>query len=251
MWNTAIKSITKLFPHAPKKGIKHAKSRYQLLKSKYKIVRELREQSGFGWDEASQMVTASPDVWSHYLKSHPKAKPFHAKPFPLYDAIATLVDGVIATGETGFHPSTGQVGTGPKSDVDSPSEDEPEDDDETPAPAKRKRESSPTPSPSKASTSKGTSKKRQSTSNAVAESVANAMKTLASSFEATSNSHLSTPERKAKAFAMAQAEEGLSDEELTRVGTLFRKNIEVSDMFIALKKGTYRSKWLAGVLDEE
>lgn len=36
-------------------------------KEEYKIVKVLREQSGFGWDEATQLVTAPEDVWEAYL----------------------------------------------------------------------------------------------------------------------------------------------------------------------------------------
>ena len=46
------------------------------LKSDYKEVHELREMSGFGWDDATQRVTAENDVWEalkevclHYFES--------------------------------------------------------------------------------------------------------------------------------------------------------------------------------------
>ena len=38
------------------------------LKDDYKIVKELRKQSGFGWDNAKQLVTAPPQVWDSYLE---------------------------------------------------------------------------------------------------------------------------------------------------------------------------------------
>ena len=37
------------------------------LRKKYEIVKRLKDQSGFGWDEARQTVTASNEVWDAYL----------------------------------------------------------------------------------------------------------------------------------------------------------------------------------------
>jgi hypothetical protein len=95
------------------------------LKSEFIEVKKLREQSGFGWDDARKMVTATADVWEKYLavglcymcisehflmpaycvtKAHPKAKPWRKKAFPLYDDMLELVEGIVATGETAFRP---------------------------------------------------------------------------------------------------------------------------------------------------
>jgi hypothetical protein len=73
------------------------------LKSQYKIVNTLQQQSGFGWDEEKKMVTADKDVWNWYLESHPEAKPFRDKPFPLYDELNKLCHSVIATGNAAFN----------------------------------------------------------------------------------------------------------------------------------------------------
>jgi hypothetical protein len=65
------------------------------------------------------MPTASDDVWEAYIsvsalfipafelltslcQSHPEAKPFRKKSFPLYDDLATLIDDVVATGSNAF-----------------------------------------------------------------------------------------------------------------------------------------------------
>lgn len=67
-------------------------------------MKKLRGQSGFGWDDERQMVTAPSDVWDEYLKTHPKAKPWRKKTYPLFEDMAELVDGVIATGKAAFNP---------------------------------------------------------------------------------------------------------------------------------------------------
>jgi hypothetical protein len=38
-----------------------------------------------------------------FFQAHPKAKPWRTKSFPLYDDIAPLVEGRVATGEGVFH----------------------------------------------------------------------------------------------------------------------------------------------------
>jgi hypothetical protein len=39
---------------------------------KYKDWKFLQDQSGFGWDDATQMVTAPPKVWDDLIKSNKK-----------------------------------------------------------------------------------------------------------------------------------------------------------------------------------
>jgi len=38
------------------------------LKKRYAIFKQLKENSGFGWDEQRQMVTAPDSVWDRYLE---------------------------------------------------------------------------------------------------------------------------------------------------------------------------------------
>ncbi|KAI9452920.1 Myb/SANT-like DNA-binding domain-containing protein [Lactarius psammicola] len=85
------------------------KSRWQRLKQEFDIVKKLRGLSGFGWDDAQQMVTASDEVWEDYLKvkEHHQHQKFQQKKFPLYDEIADLIDGTRATGANAFR--AGQV----------------------------------------------------------------------------------------------------------------------------------------------
>lgn len=51
------------------------------------------------------------------FQAHPKAKKWRTSRFPLYDEIAVLVDGIVATGEGAFHAGsdslafTGNFGT--------------------------------------------------------------------------------------------------------------------------------------------
>ena len=38
------------------------------MKDKYKIVRAIRENSGFGWDDTRKVATAPDDVWDRYIQ---------------------------------------------------------------------------------------------------------------------------------------------------------------------------------------
>lgn len=74
------------------------KTMWNTLRPKFTLVKQLRAQSGFGWDPVKQVVEADDSVWEAYLVSHPKAKEFRNKSFPLYDKLAQLCDGKVATG---------------------------------------------------------------------------------------------------------------------------------------------------------
>ncbi|KAG9408792.1 hypothetical protein AC1031_020636 [Aphanomyces cochlioides] len=47
--------------------------RLSFLKAEYTRVRQLRNNSGFGWDEAKQLPTVPDEVWMAFLAAHPKS----------------------------------------------------------------------------------------------------------------------------------------------------------------------------------
>ncbi|KAH9168569.1 Myb/SANT-like domain-containing protein, partial [Lactarius sanguifluus] len=49
------------------KTIQSTKNRWQRIKQEFETVKELRGLSGFGWDDAKKMVTATDEVWEAYL----------------------------------------------------------------------------------------------------------------------------------------------------------------------------------------
>lgn len=46
----------------------HVKNRLKTWKKQYDILKELKNQSGFEWDEKRKMVIANDSVWSEYIK---------------------------------------------------------------------------------------------------------------------------------------------------------------------------------------
>jgi len=103
---TAVEAALKskgIIKGAPKTASK-SQDRYTNLKKQFVEVHALRNASGFGWDDGTKKVQASDSVWEAYLKSHPKAARWRVAPFPLYDEMHYLVNGIVATGADVFHP---------------------------------------------------------------------------------------------------------------------------------------------------
>ncbi|KDQ06774.1 hypothetical protein BOTBODRAFT_234348, partial [Botryobasidium botryosum FD-172 SS1] len=96
VWTTVAAVLRENFPDGATKGVKQIRSRWQRIKAQFHIVQTLRRQSGFGWSEGIQMVTAPSHVWDSYLTAHPKAKPFRKRPFPLYERLSMIIDGTVA-----------------------------------------------------------------------------------------------------------------------------------------------------------
>ncbi|KAJ7346273.1 hypothetical protein DFH08DRAFT_961714 [Mycena albidolilacea] len=90
------------------------------------LVKMLRGKSGWDWNEELKQIVVSDDVWDAYLlvrnpfilfnctksqstQINPKIRPWRNKGFPLYQEMADLVDGGVATGERVFLPGQGPV----------------------------------------------------------------------------------------------------------------------------------------------
>ncbi|KAL5709951.1 hypothetical protein ACHQM5_020572 [Ranunculus cassubicifolius] len=58
----------------------------------------LKDQSGFGWDEDRKMIVVLDDVWEGYVKSHPDAKSYRYKALTNYDDLAIIIGNANAKG---------------------------------------------------------------------------------------------------------------------------------------------------------
>ncbi|PIA27368.1 hypothetical protein AQUCO_07800002v1 [Aquilegia coerulea] len=65
----------------------------------YNIVTDLRQQSGFGWDDNRKMIDVENNIWENYLKSHPEAKGYRYKALTNYDDLAIIVGNAHAKGD--------------------------------------------------------------------------------------------------------------------------------------------------------
>ncbi|KAJ7196180.1 hypothetical protein B0H12DRAFT_1272134, partial [Mycena haematopus] len=73
-------------------------TRWTTLKSQYQQVKKLREKSGWGWNDQDKHIVVDDATWEAYVKVDGKAQGWRFKGFPLYDEMAQLVDGAVATG---------------------------------------------------------------------------------------------------------------------------------------------------------
>ncbi|XP_039140395.1 uncharacterized protein LOC120277602 [Dioscorea cayenensis subsp. rotundata] len=86
-------------PNCKIMGYPHIKSRMRTLKSQFRELKEMRSQSGFGWDDANKCVTCEDDVWYSWLKSHKEAAGLRNKHFPYFDELAIIFGKDQATGD--------------------------------------------------------------------------------------------------------------------------------------------------------
>ncbi len=68
------------------------------LKGKYQVFKDLKDNSGFGWDSVLLIPTAPPDVWDTYLAAHPKAKPYKTQTLPHFDDLFEIFEEKLASG---------------------------------------------------------------------------------------------------------------------------------------------------------
>ncbi|KAF8575525.1 hypothetical protein K439DRAFT_1623527 [Ramaria rubella] len=231
------------------------------LKGEYHLVKALHEQSGFGWDDMKQMVTTPPDVWDKYLEVW--------KAFPLYLPIEKIVEMVIATGSSevclassdtgegrsvGSEHSEGEEGdAGDEKDgsqggidgVKSDSEGEAETVATPPSTSQKHKVSDRLLS----SVAPPRKSHHHQTGTDAMYLVSNALEDIASVFAlpdaSTAPTFVSTPQQKTKALQTAETEEeGLSDNEIVDVATLFSASVEKADTYLAFTNKRACRLWL-------
>ena len=106
-WEAVRKILNEKFE--VKFTVKQMKECFNNMKKDYQIVKELRDLSGFGWDDEQEMVTASKEVWDTYVAQHKEAKKFRGKPWPFFDIMHEILDGRIPNGSEKFYPTLRKV----------------------------------------------------------------------------------------------------------------------------------------------
>ncbi|KAJ7449289.1 hypothetical protein FB451DRAFT_1147286 [Mycena latifolia] len=90
----------------------------QQMRAQYQLIKALREKSGWGWDDDGKHIVVEDSVWDAYLAINPKIRSWRFKGFPLFDEMAQLIDGAVATGVSAFQP--GQPAAEPAANAPSP-----------------------------------------------------------------------------------------------------------------------------------
>ncbi|KAL0361755.1 UNVERIFIED_CONTAM: hypothetical protein Sradi_3860000 [Sesamum radiatum] len=107
--------MVKLFPSSDIKADPHIQSKIHVWKKTYGSIVSMLTRSGFGWNDATNMVVVDDDVWENYVKVDPFVKNMRLKSFPFYPAWCEVFGKDRATGE--FAEDIGDV-TQPSPDAD-------------------------------------------------------------------------------------------------------------------------------------
>ncbi|KAF5352325.1 hypothetical protein D9757_014292 [Collybiopsis confluens] len=271
------------------KTAESVKSRYTNLKKDFKEVKEIREKSGFGWDEARCVATATAEVWEALVAKKPSLKRWRKKAFPLYDMIESLLENQVASGDTAFFPGTQPANEDSDGDSDGSKDDGDNGDNGstndtaaeaqpaamTPAPrplliSRRSPSSSTTSSdPVTPSTSVGRRRPaspssdvfgrpakrvhgRKPTQSDAGFAMADALRDLAQSTMAGGSTDISTlsPDRKRRAIERLEADNELSDSEMTSAFKLIHRETSVADTYLAIGSVARHTLFIQAELQE-
>ena len=251
------------------------------MKIDYKIVHKLREQSGFGWDLKTSMVTAPDNVWDAYIRSHPRAKRFRKTPFPQYDKCHELCRDIIATGAASFNgaepaPSSPSPGrpinwrdSSSEHEEDGDRDDDDEEDDEEapyysitddevvqPSSKKQRTAATPTPKPSlrdavaakselthkRSSSAAAANSRKKHTHGAAFHSISESMDGLLGLANGEAVSARADP--LSEAVSCIEEDTNLTDEEKLDAIDMLVSNDSLARAFIAIGDLQMRSNWI-------
>uniref|UniRef100_A0A2N9H6W8 Uncharacterized protein n=2 Tax=Fagus sylvatica TaxID=28930 RepID=A0A2N9H6W8_FAGSY len=71
---------------------KHVENRFRTLKGNWNTITELRQKSGFGWDDDLKMITCDRNVYDEAVAARPSHEKFLNKKIEMYDELALVVD---------------------------------------------------------------------------------------------------------------------------------------------------------------
>ncbi|XP_066371924.1 uncharacterized protein [Miscanthus floridulus] len=100
-WNKIVKLFHEKFPYVNFTKVQ-IQDKDRELKREYKVLKEARKQSGAHWNEKLCRIEGDEAVWNNIITSHPKAKRFRNKSFPLFESLGELYDGQTAEGTLNF-----------------------------------------------------------------------------------------------------------------------------------------------------
>ncbi|KAI9441114.1 Myb/SANT-like DNA-binding domain-containing protein [Lactarius psammicola] len=238
------------------------KSRWQHLKQEFDIVKKLRGLSGFGWDDAQQMVTASDEVWEDYLKvkEHHQHQKFQQKKFPLYNEInlptptqsfdELAIDPLLWSSSDNVEKATDVTDRVPRKPTRKPGASFYDSDDAsseveefTPLPSKRKRSES--ESKSASNTMDEPPKVRRISASQGMQSMADLMLEVAKAMNPLplpANTNTPSDDRRGDAIAYIEKkfQDELSDIDFAEAFELFVANQEFAKAFMGLKSDNLR-----------
>uniref|UniRef100_A0A2N9HM00 DDE Tnp4 domain-containing protein n=1 Tax=Fagus sylvatica TaxID=28930 RepID=A0A2N9HM00_FAGSY len=89
----------------------HVSNRLRTIRTTWKTIQTVRNNSGFGWDDNLKMITCDPKTQDEYLMANPTHVQYLNKKIEFYDKMAIVVGKDVATGSTEAVRSQGPVDT--------------------------------------------------------------------------------------------------------------------------------------------
>ncbi|KDQ13608.1 hypothetical protein BOTBODRAFT_175327 [Botryobasidium botryosum FD-172 SS1] len=249
VWTTVVSALHENFRVDTPKQAKHCKSWWQRLRSQFRIVQTLCEQSGFGWSDALQMVTAPAHVWDAYISSHPKAQPFRTKAFPMFDKLSTIIDGTVATGSAAVYTNLElPVTQVTQSEIIEDINEEKDRDNALVKHSRKHKRSETSQSVTTAAHQPGKRQRNQVTGAEAMVTMSNAMASLALAIKAKSSTAKAAPPnptlQREVAIQLLEKEAGLSDDDKADAALIFEDSEHAVDTFLAFHEDGVRLKRL-------
>ncbi|CAN1141848.1 hypothetical protein LINPERPRIM_LOCUS25705 [Linum perenne] len=85
-------------------AVPHIKSKVRYFKDKFVAALQLKQASGFGWDDVRGCVVADEEIFAGWVKSHPKASGLNNKPNLFFDDLSFIFGVEQATGAHAVQP---------------------------------------------------------------------------------------------------------------------------------------------------
>ncbi|KAJ7120818.1 hypothetical protein C8R44DRAFT_563469, partial [Mycena epipterygia] len=93
VWNELVPLLAHMLTKGAPKTSKICQNKYGQLRGVYKVVKALRENSGWHWDDqkGACINEATKSSWDEYQKAHPKAKPFRNRGWPYWAGMNNIM----------------------------------------------------------------------------------------------------------------------------------------------------------------
>lgn len=98
-WTPILKVIQPYHTRGWKITVKQCKDKWTTWKAYFNIYIKLRETSGMGWDDLTQMFSTTEDVWARLIAAHPAWKPWKTNPVKCVKEMCFAFEGRVAVGD--------------------------------------------------------------------------------------------------------------------------------------------------------